>query len=304
MRCRHPVPVLQSRILKLTTRRRCQTCLGCLVTRREAWVGRMLLEARLAKRVYYWTMTYRDEDLPGPLLDSDDPKRFWKRLRKAGHKFRYLCVGEYGTLKGRPHWHAVVYTDEFLPRDYVTEKWGKGNVNQPRFDASPKGMRYVAKYIHKEGDELQAPGPKLLSNSQGFAERSLIRLGRAYAEGGGVELPATYLVYGKKYPLVDRAQTFFVRGFHSVAGKPPTVEGFGERMRRFEREAVLEQLQRRGYAAIWKHDGATQELYWEDKSTGEVRRGWCDLGQALPRSVPSGAASLEPDQLSLGLVQA
>lgn len=252
-------------------------------------------------RCYYWTMTYREEDLPGPLLDSEDPKRFWKRLRKDGRKFRYLCVGEYGSLKGRPHWHAIVFTNEYMPRDYVTERWGKGNVNQPCFDASPKGMRYVAKYIHKPGDELQAPGRKLLSNSQHFAERSLIRLGRAYAEGGGVEMPPTYRIYGKEYPIVDRAQAFFVRGFYEVAGRPPRVESCQERMARYTREAVLEDLKRNGHAAVWGHDGATQTVYWEDKRTGEIRQGWCDVGQAPVRDFSPGANDPSQDQLALSL---
>ena len=48
-----------------------------------------------------------------------------KLLRRAGHKVRYLVAGEYGDLKGRAHFHALLFFTDMQPGDKpVVYNWG------------------------------------------------------------------------------------------------------------------------------------------------------------------------------------
>ena len=59
-------------------------------------------------------LTYSDAFLPehGQLY-KDDLQRFFKRLRKAGFKFRYVASGEYGDQSRRPHFHIALFGVDF-----------------------------------------------------------------------------------------------------------------------------------------------------------------------------------------------
>lgn len=110
------------------------------------------------KEVYYPTLRARDLQL------------FIKRLRKFGfgeeHNFsdfkwpdckverrkgfKFFGVGEYGTLKGRPHLHILLFgiapTEENAVR--FQEIWNKGFVNlRPAF---PETCKYIAGYVQKK----------------------------------------------------------------------------------------------------------------------------------------------------------
>ena len=59
-------------------------------------------------------LTYDDAHLPehGQLY-KDDLQRFFKRLRKAGFKFKYVASGEYGDISRRPHFHIALFGCDF-----------------------------------------------------------------------------------------------------------------------------------------------------------------------------------------------
>ncbi|WP_143042791.1 rolling circle replication-associated protein [Paracoccus alkenifer] len=63
------------------------------------------------------TLTYAPrDDLADKILHSKHFQLFMKLLRRAGHKVRYFVVGEYGDLKGRAHFHAILFFQRLLPR--------------------------------------------------------------------------------------------------------------------------------------------------------------------------------------------
>ena len=59
-------------------------------------------------------LTYNDDWIPehGQLV-KDDLQRFFKRMRKAGFKFRYVASGEYGDKTRRPHFHIALFGLDF-----------------------------------------------------------------------------------------------------------------------------------------------------------------------------------------------
>lgn len=114
----------------------------------------------------FLTLTLSDEHLWAPMgrpsLFPPDLQKFHKKLRRAGHKFRYYACGEYGDLTDRPHYHGI-YAG-YWPSDavrhgshegnpsYKSESlariWGKGNVLVQ--EVTLGSASYVAGYVGKK----------------------------------------------------------------------------------------------------------------------------------------------------------
>jgi len=145
-------------------------------------------------------LTYDDAHLPehGQLW-KDDLQRFFKRLRKAGFKFRYVASGEYGDETRRPHFHIALFGVDFDSdrvlfgrascgdRTYisksVTESWHYGNhlIGSLNFESAA----YIARYIMKklkgpnasplplavlEDGEVILPNPEFMLMSKGIGK--------------------------------------------------------------------------------------------------------------------------------------
>lgn len=67
-------------------------------------------EASLHERNCFLTLTYAVDPVS---LDVDDLQRFFKRLRKSGLSVRYYACGEYGERLGRPHYHVLLFGEDF-----------------------------------------------------------------------------------------------------------------------------------------------------------------------------------------------
>lgn len=92
----------------------CGQCPDCRLAYARDWAIRCLHEAQLHEKNAFITLTYNPEHLPRDLsVDVEEWKRFAKRLRKAGRIFRYLAVGEYGDENLRPHYHALLFGENF-----------------------------------------------------------------------------------------------------------------------------------------------------------------------------------------------
>ena len=167
----------------------CGKCEHCRMTRRNEWCTRMLLEAGYHKYCYFVTFTYDKHCDPTILeecnavscccnsynhyelmpltLNKKHAQKMWKRLRKAVgyNNIKYVLVGEYGHEYGRPHFHAIVYSDVELTQQHFQDAWklnGKfiGNVDFHLLKSNLTAvisnnetidpMRYVTKYIQKE----------------------------------------------------------------------------------------------------------------------------------------------------------
>lgn len=142
----------------------CGKCEGCLIDKANDWATRAYLESQKWPYNAFLTLTYDNEHLPKHrTLVKADLQKFWKRLRKAGHKFKYLCCGEYGPTTLRPHYHAIVFG--YWPDDakfykynklndwlYTSQKlnniWGNGFVIVGRVNYETAA--YVARYVFKK----------------------------------------------------------------------------------------------------------------------------------------------------------
>lgn len=152
----------------------CRECDKCLATYKNSWVARSVAERNSVPYSYVITLTYADVDGQPPLgarvYRYKDVQDFWKRIRWHAQKrwgenidFRYVIVGEKGTLRGRCHYHGVIFSShpvvelgEFAApgkNELVYGKrmdwtlWGHGFVQMDQ--CTRKSIAYVLKYILK-----------------------------------------------------------------------------------------------------------------------------------------------------------
>lgn len=81
-------------------------------------------------------------------LCLSDVQKYFKRLRKACPTtgIRYFLVGEYGTQRERPHYHAIIFNCPYQP---IIDNWSLGSVHIG--NVSGQSIAYTLKYMMKEG---------------------------------------------------------------------------------------------------------------------------------------------------------
>lgn len=93
----------------------CRYCSQCIGRSVDDWTGRCIAESIVAADAYFLSLTYgRDENgsedhIRARLLTYSDIQKLMKRFRASGYIPRYFCVGEYGSAKGRAHWHVLIF---------------------------------------------------------------------------------------------------------------------------------------------------------------------------------------------------
>lgn len=128
----------------------CGNCLPCRLYKRLVWTSRIMLESKSHKVSSFLTLTYSDENLPPRHSLRPDDLRLWLyRFRNAAPRpFRYMAVGEYGDLYGRPHYHLVVFGLSPDECNALAPTWTGGF-----FQAKPlipERAQYIAGYTVKK----------------------------------------------------------------------------------------------------------------------------------------------------------
>lgn len=111
------------------------------------------------------TLTYDEFWLPNDgSLNTQHWQKFAKKLRKNVGKFRFLQIGEYGDDMGRPHYHALLFGQDFREdrtpvklnnSDFpqwespkLTETWGMGIATVS--DLTEQSAAYCCRYVIKK----------------------------------------------------------------------------------------------------------------------------------------------------------
>lgn len=126
----------------------CGKCAFCLTNRRSQWMFRIHHEMKNQEhRGYFLTLTYDEKHVRrvgGRLsLRFRDVQLFLKRVRKDKYYCKYVCVGEYGGVTKRPHYHMLLWTD--CPDHKFTVYWQQGNVHVGKI--TMESAMYTLKYI-------------------------------------------------------------------------------------------------------------------------------------------------------------
>lgn len=171
----------------------CRKCEDCMKARKRHWIGRLLAEEQTSLATWFGTFTYAggyDND-EAYELQYEHVQQMFKRMRKAGHKFKYLAVGEYGTAKGRAHWHILFYfttpppTVEFNAMIQFPH-WEKGH-SQIEIPRSTQGSAaYMIDYITKD---LSIAGRMRYSKNPAMGTTYLLEYARERARHGVALFP-------------------------------------------------------------------------------------------------------------------
>jgi len=196
----------------------CGKCEGCRAGARMDWAIRMHHESQSYERNSFITLTY--EDSPEKLVKSDLQK-FIKRLRKhSNRKLRYFGCGEYGEETNRPHYHLVLFNEDFRGGyTYNIDEQLYGNTALNRIwshgtctigDFSMASACYVAGYVNKKiGDtdtfSIMSKRPPIGYDYAVQMQDQLARLETCVIEGKELPIPKIYLEWDK--PTKFRPET-------------------------------------------------------------------------------------------------
>lgn len=199
----------------------CGKCVGCSADRALTWSIRMHHEASQHERNSFLTLTYKE---PAPVcLSKRDLQLFFKRLRRK-FSVRYFACGEYGTRTHRPHYHAVVFGEDFLGgayaindslhgNPYLDRAWGKGFVScgQVTFASCMYVAGYVAKKIgDKDTFNLMSRRPGIGHTWLDKYVKDLVNTETVVIEGQELPIPKRYIDwYGDDFEMLKRERKKF-----------------------------------------------------------------------------------------------
>lgn len=167
----------------------CRNCWQCRDNRVNDLVGRCIAESHTATKTLAVTLTYGGGDSErSALLYYPDFQNFMKKLRFAGYKARYIVTGEYGSKKGRAHWHAILffYGDK-IPNVSYKERfdwsyWDNGYswIEEPDY----KAFRYVLKYVLKDQAQDVSVGHLAMSKKPPLGQQYFEELAEIHVKQG------------------------------------------------------------------------------------------------------------------------
>ena len=171
----------------------CRKCWQCRANRVNDWVGRCIAESKTSVGSNAITLTYgrdhngNEDHVRAAVLTYSDVQRYLKRLRKAGYQVRYLVAGEYGSLKGRAHWHGVFFWKNKIPpheirRHFAEPFWHHGNSFWDEPSAS--AVKYCCKYLQKDTEADEAQAHLAMSRKPPLGHDYFIRRAHRYVQQG------------------------------------------------------------------------------------------------------------------------
>lgn len=147
----------------------CGQCIGCRLERSRRWAVRLMHEASLHEKNSFLTLTYDDDHVPEDgSLNVKHFQDFMKRLRKSsGAPLRFFHCGEYGEKRHRPHYHCILFGEDFSAdrelgkptqsgdrqwhSPFLTKTWGMGAHDQQSIaSVTFESCAYVARYCLKK----------------------------------------------------------------------------------------------------------------------------------------------------------
>jgi len=251
----------------------CGACWSCRANKLSDYVGRALCEAETCADVLAITLTYAPrKDAADKIITPIHFQKFIRSLRRRGQKVRYMGAGEAGKLKGRAHFHAILFFPEGvrknkngavaafnrpapLCRRAVSDKtlhdgrvhieeWPHGHVFLD-WKVSEQALRYVCKYILKwEGTQKwftisknpAIGAPHFERKAQEMARIGVWPTGWTYMPPGGKP--------GREYMLTGACKRDYALALMKYHGKAPPWSQLSEWARHGFEWAIKQQHKR------------------------------------------------------------
>ena len=179
----------------------CRVCWQCRSNYINDWVGRCIAEGEEAASCHSVTLTY-GADAHGnhdhertAVLTYSDVQLYLKRLRKNGYPVRYFAVGEFGSAKGRAHWHIMLFWKDKVPHHEIRKRF-----NEPHWphgysyfdEVNSHSIRYVCKYIQKDLRDAERQRQIGMSKYPPLGASYFRKLARRYVDQGLSPRDPTY----------------------------------------------------------------------------------------------------------------
>lgn len=127
----------------------CGQCFPCRINRRRIWTSRIMLEAVAHPAASFVNIDYAPAHLPeGGNLCKPDLQKFLKRVRKNVGPCRFYACGEYGELRGRPHYHIALFGHGPEKAEELERCWNLGRCVTGTLTMD--SAQYVAGYVMKK----------------------------------------------------------------------------------------------------------------------------------------------------------
>lgn len=165
----------------------CRNCWQCRANRVNDLVGRCIAEQKVSTGTLAVTLTYAGDTPNSSTLVYADFQKFVKGLRNNGYSVRYIVAGEYGTVKGRAHWHAVLFFTGLVPEvPFETRiQWEHWEHGFSYFQtAEYDGFKYLLKYALKEQEKAGSDSHLAMSKKPPLGHDWFIQLADQYVDQG------------------------------------------------------------------------------------------------------------------------
>lgn len=203
----------------------CRQCLHCRLQRESEWAIRIMHEALFYPGASWFVTNTLDPEhaFPDSSVSKEAHALYLKRVRHAFGPTRYVGVGEYGTERGRPHYHYALFGPVFSDLVFIGKN-ARGDRRYSSVQASalwPKGFvelspldfgaaRYLAGYLSRD-KRAKVPGSADFVSDDGvitprelpfFTMSRRPGIGRKYVEAYGRQLGAGdfVVIEGRKRP--------------------------------------------------------------------------------------------------------
>lgn len=212
----------------------CGLCHSCERDRMRSYMIRLLYELHEHPDSLFITLTFNDISLNEFREAPNKAVRlFLDRCRKSfGKSIRHWIVPEYGSLRGRIHYHGILFgVSNFDFAHRLSKLWSYGFIYVGY--ANDKTARYITKYITKSlSRPYSRDNPRIIS-SKGIGlsylseenvlfHRSASGVLRPYISFSGLKVPLPRYYYNKIFDSEDKLQLLLDRFLN-----PPTVWHLG-----------------------------------------------------------------------------
>ena len=187
----------------------CGKCAGCKERQKKDWGVRLFHESKMHEKSSFITFTYDEQYVPDK-ISKKHASNFMKRLKRyAGSHVRYYTTGEYGEKTRRPHYHSIIFGEDFRQNEHtfqigqdtwgdmkLQEIWGMGAIQIADFN--PARAFYTAGYVAKKLDDPDTFSIKSINPpiGKGWLEKyydNLVRLKCVIINGQEYSIPRVYL---------------------------------------------------------------------------------------------------------------
>ena len=136
-------------------------------------------------------------------MTYSDVQKWIKRLRFHGFPVRYFATGEFGSTKGRAHWHVMLYGSGAMPEHRLDEDYFIGGHWEDGFSFWTKpthsAIRYNCKYILKDQGDAMRQGHLAMSKKPPLGAEYFAQVAEQYVRQGLAPQDLTY-----RFPEVRR----------------------------------------------------------------------------------------------------